>query len=97
MVRLFLSSLALLFTHLCHVQSLQLCPTFCDPPGLKPIRLFCPWDFPGKNTGVGCHALLLGIFLTQGLKLCLLYCSWILYLLSLGGSPFMHFQAFNYW
>ena len=26
----------------------------------------CPWDFPGKSTGVGCHALLQGIFLTQG-------------------------------
>ena len=26
----------------------------------------CPWDFPGKNTGVGCHSLLQGIFLDQG-------------------------------
>ena len=34
--------------------------------GLLPARLFCPWDFPGKNTGVGCHFLLQGIFLTQG-------------------------------
>ena len=29
-------------------------------------RLFCPWDFPGKSTGVGCHFLLQEIFLTQG-------------------------------
>ena len=29
-------------------------------------RLLCPWDPPGKNTGVGCHFLLQGIFLTQG-------------------------------
>ena len=29
-------------------------------------RLLCPWDFPGKNTAVGCHFLLQGIFLTQG-------------------------------
>ena len=29
-------------------------------------RLLCPWDSPGKNTGVGCHAILQGIFLTQG-------------------------------
>ena len=36
------------------------------PFGLWPTRLLCPWDFPGKNTGVGCHALLQGIFLTQG-------------------------------
>ena len=33
----------------------------------------CPWNFPGKNTGVGCHFLLQGIFLTQGLNLCLLH------------------------
>ena len=32
-----------------------------------------PWDFPGKNTGMGCHALLEGIFPTQGPNLCLLY------------------------
>ena len=32
----------------------------------------CPWDSPGKNTGVGCHARLQGIFLTQGLNLHLL-------------------------
>ena len=30
--------------------------------------LLCPWDSPGKNTGVGCHFLLQGIFLTQGLS-----------------------------
>ena len=29
-------------------------------------RLLCSWDFPGKNTGVGCHFLLQGIFPTQG-------------------------------
>ena len=32
----------------------------------QPARLLCPWDFPGKNTGVGCHFLLQGIFATQG-------------------------------
>ena len=31
-------------------------------------RLFCPWDFPGKNTGVVCHALLQEIVQTQGLN-----------------------------
>ena len=36
------------------------------PHGLEPARLFSLWDFPGKNTGVGCHFLLQGIFLTQG-------------------------------
>ena len=33
-----------------------------QPHGLQPTRLLCPWDSPGKNTGVGCHALLQGIF-----------------------------------
>ena len=36
------------------------------PYGLQPVRLLCPWDSSGKNTRVGCHALLQGIFLTQG-------------------------------
>ena len=33
--------------------------------GLQPTRLLYPWDFPGKNTGMGCHFLLQGVFLTQ--------------------------------
>ena len=33
----------------------------------------CPWDSPGKNTGVGCHALIQRIFPTQGPNSCLLY------------------------
>ena len=37
------------------------------PHGLWPARLLCPWDFPGKNATVGCHFLLQGIFLDQGL------------------------------
>ena len=41
--------------------------------GLLPFRLLCPWDFPGKNIEVGCHFLLQGIFLTQGLNLHLLH------------------------
>ena len=45
---------------------------FTTPWGLQPTRLLCPWDFPGKNTGVGWHFLLQGIFLTQGLIPCLL-------------------------
>ena len=36
------------------------------PHGLGPARLFCSWNFPGKNTGVGCHVLLQRIFPTQG-------------------------------
>ena len=43
----------------------QPCPTLLQPHGMQPSRLLCPWGFPGKNTGVGCHFLLQGIFLTQ--------------------------------
>ena len=52
------------------------------PHRLQPARLLCPWDFSGKNTGVGCRFLLQGLFLTQGANwhlLCLLHCRWILY------------------
>ena len=55
--------------------------------GLQPARLLCPWASPGKNTGVGCHARLQGIFPTQGLNLHLLHCRWILYPLNHLGSP----------
>ena len=60
----------------------KLCPTLLQPHELQPTRLFCSWNFPSKNTGVGCYALLQGIFRTQGLNLCLLcllHCRWILY------------------
>ena len=42
------------------------CPALLWPCGRQPARLPCTWDFPGKNTGVGSHFLLQGIFLTQG-------------------------------
>ena len=45
------------------------------------------WDSPGKNTGVGCHALLQGIFPTQGSNQGLLHCRWIFYHLSGQKSP----------
>ena len=60
-----------LYIFMCvHTRSLQSCPSPCDP------RLLCPWDSPGKNTEMACHALLQGIFPTQGsnsLILCLLH------------------------
>ena len=54
--------------------------------GLEPARFLCPWDSPGKNTGLGCHSLLQGIFLTQGSNPVLLHCRRILYCLSHQGS-----------
>ena len=49
--------------------------------GLLPAGLLCPWDFPGKNTGVGCHFLLWGIFQTQELNLRLGSCCNLCYVL----------------
>ena len=57
------------------------------PHGLQPARLLCPWDSPGKNSGVGCHFLLEGIFPTHGLNPGLLHCRWTLYCLCHQGSP----------
>ena len=42
-------------------------------------QVLCPWDSLDKNTGVGSHSLLQGIFRTQGLNLGLLYYRQILY------------------
>ena len=59
-----------------------------QPRGLWLTRLLCPWNSPGKNTGVSCHFLLQGIFPIQGsnpVLLCLLHCRWILHLLSYWG------------
>ena len=65
----------------------KLCPTLSQPHGLKPARHLCPWDSPGKNTGVGCHFLLQGIFLSQGSNLGLLHWQGNSLLLSHQGSP----------
>ena len=65
---------------------LQIVMDFIDSHG--PVRLFCPWNSPGNNTGVGCHSLLQGIFPTQGLNPGLLCCRQILYHLSHQGNPY---------
>ena len=44
-----------------------------QPHGLYPTRLLCLWDFPGKNTEVGCHFLFQVIFLVQRLNPYLLH------------------------
>ena len=48
------------------ILSLSHVRLFCDPVDSSPPGSFCPWDFPGKNTRVGSHSLLQGIFPTQG-------------------------------
>ena len=58
-----------------------------QPRGLQPTRLLCPWNSLGKNTAVGCHSLLQGIFPIQGSNPSLLHCRQILYHLSHQGGP----------
>ena len=65
----------------------ELCLTFCDPMDCSPPGSSVHGDSPGKNTGVGCHDLLQGIFPTQGSNPGLLYYRQILYHLSHQGSP----------
>ena len=60
--------------HACYVASVM--SDSVRPCGPYPTRLLCSWDSPGKNTGVGCHALLQDILPTQGSTpglLCLLH------------------------
>ena len=75
---------ALYVSCLCLVM--QSCLTL-RPHGLYWARLLCPWDSPGKKTGVGCHAFLQGIFPTQGSNPDLSHYKGILYRLSHQGSP----------
>ena len=64
-----------------HAKSLQVCLTL-NSEDCSPLGSSVHGDSPGRNTGVGCHFLLQGIFLTQRLNLrllWLLHCRWILY------------------
>ena len=57
----------------------QLCPTPCDPMDCSPPGSSVHGDSPGKNTGVGCHGLLQGIFPTQESNWGFLNCRRFLY------------------
>ena len=72
----------------------QSCLTLFYP--MEPSRLICPWDFPGKNTGVSCQFLLQGILPTQGLNPSLLHCRRILYRLNHQGSPLLRLME-DFW
>ena len=63
------------------------CVQLFATPWTIPARILCPWNSPGKNTGVGSHSFLQGIFTTQGWNPGLPFCTWILYCLSHQGSP----------
>ena len=67
----------------------QPCPTLCDSMDCSPPGSSVHGDSPDKNTGVGSHALLQGIFPTQGSNPGLPHCRQILYHLSHQGSPWI--------
>ena len=73
----------------------QLCPTLCDPMDCSPPGSSVHRDSPGKNTGMGCRALLWGIFPTEGSNPGLQHCRWILYNLSHQGSPKCNYTLSN--
>ena len=70
----------------------QSCLTLCDRRDCSPPGSSVHEIFPGKDTGVGCHFLLQGIFPTQGLNPGLLHCRQILYRLSYKGSLSVQFS-----
>ena len=82
-VALFVCLVAQLYPILCN-------PTYCSPPGSS-----VHGDSPGKSTGVGCHALLQGIFPTQVLNPNPPHCRRILYHLNHQGSPKQSFIYLN--
>ena len=90
-------------------SNFAICPNnvlHSEVKSLSHVRLFAtpwtvahgllgPWDFPGKSTGVGCHFLLQGIFLTQGSNPGLPHCRQMLYHLSHQGSPSFAVEGYN--
>ena len=88
--------------HLCQLQPLSLSESVSRSVmsdslrrhGLSPARLLCPWNSQGRNTGVGCLALLQGIFPTQGLNPGLPHCRWVLYFLRPGSPRILEWVAY---
>ena len=70
------------------------CPTLVTPWTVA-RQVPLPWDSPGKNTGVGCHFLLQGIFLIQESNQGLLHYRQILYQMSYEGSSILQSSKFN--
>ena len=73
------------------------------PHGLYSTRLLCPGDSPGKNTGVGCHALLHGISPTLGSNSCIsciagrLFIYWVIWEVPLSFLLFQHLSISQVW
>ena len=80
----------------CHRVSCSFVYDSLRPQGLWPSRFLCPWDSPGKNTGMGCHSLLQGIFVTRRSNPGLLHCKQILYRLSDREDPILSCELLNF-
>ena len=79
-----------------HFEDLERVSRSVVSDSLQPrgCRLLCPWNSPGKNSGVGSHSLLQGIFPIQGSNACLLHWKQILYCLNHGGlNPPAHWES----
>ena len=85
-------------TRVCVCMCAQLQPVLCTPVDCSLPGSSVHGDFPGKNTGVGCHALLQGIFPTQGWNLCLLHLpalSGRFFITEPAGSPKQEYTAYQ--
>ena len=78
-----------------HAKLLQLCPTLCDPLDCSPPGSSVHGESLGRNTGVGYHSLLQGIFPTQGQNPGLLHSRQILYCQGRWGSPVSSYISSN--
>ena len=78
-------------------KSLSHIRLFATPWTVWATRLICPWNSPGRNTGMGSHSLLQGVFPTQGSDLGLLHCRQIIYHLSHQGSPYSKLKTHTDW
>ena len=84
------SGLPALWPHPCAMLSRSVMSNSCDPMDCSLPGSSVHGDSPGKNTWVGCHDLLQGIFPTQGLNPGLSHCRWIVYHLSHQGNQSIH-------
>ena len=75
------------WSRVCMCLVTRTCVTLCDPMDCNPPGASVHGDSPDKNDGVGCHALLQGIFPIQGSNPDVPHCRWILYHLRHQGSP----------
>ena len=95
-LQLTLYPIFILYFHVCVLSHSVMSDSF-QPHGLPLARLLCPWNFPGQNTGVGCHFLLHSIFPSQGLNPGLLLSRQILYHWATWEALCFHRYCHKFW